>query len=999
LRAITSIGTQVETNSVTLELAPDTRLFQIDSTNPLDGATRGRSLQMVDIHFSKRPDPSTVVPTNFMILDGNDQRVAFNDVTVRTDQQQDDTVRLSFDTLPDGEYRVVIRSSAVTDRYGNSLGVADFVSHFSRRPIMIDTVEDDSALPGIQVVESTARTFDVTLLESLPLVVTQAELLLDGEAIETNADLPLSYSIGIPRVADKAGSFTLQVRVTGDDATMIHSNLLSVDLLPRIRLASSAIDMDPATPGIQVTELTTIPLDTHLRAFAIFTSAELIVNGEVAQTHAFLPPRYDFSVPVFDPQSPSVNIEIRATNHKGLSFSSDILTFDIVNDTTPPTIESISPANEERVATELDAAVIQFSEPIAVGTVTPANFMLRDGAGNVLPLTSVAFEPSSDDKTVRLEFDTLAAGDYQISIQASAVTDLAGNPIGATNITTTFSIVRPPFVWTNAAGGNWTDAPNWDGNEVPGPADDVIIDAPDSLIIAAGDISVNDLDLRSGDLAVTSDFTVNGEFLLSGDGAVRGPGFFVINGTGTWTGGTLGVFNDPHTARINGTLTISGDLLTKVIDRRTIDNAGTVTWNAALADPLVPSIHATRQAVWNNLPGSLFDVRVDGSFFGNDAGTEPAVFNNAGTIRKSAGTGTTKLSLSVVNTGTIDVQVGTLVSEVAAGHSTTSTGAFSVAAGAAIVLGGEQTLSDTSSVAGDGNVTLAGATTINGTYDVHGSTRIAGSSTDQISFSATPADLGASVILASGQLHIAGDYVQTGAEALNVAIGRLGGNDSGGSLVATGQAQLAGVLDVSLVEGYVPVIGDSFPILTYDSRVGQFATINGLDLGDGKILVATYNATNLALEVVSGSGLRLAGETQPMAVGTELLDRAALVPLLEQTRARWIAAGAEGSQLDAISIRLADLPGNLLGYASQNVVWLDYSAAGHGWYIASVNSDDDLGPAADGIDLLMALSHELGHLLGLEHTDATGSLMSESLAPGLHFRPWFELVDELFVEN
>ena len=57
----------------------------------------------------------------------------------------------------------------------------------------------------------------------------------------------------------------------------------------------------------------------------------------------------------------------------------------------------------------------------------------------------------------------------------------------------------------------------------------------------------------------------------------------------------------------------------------------------------------------------------------------------------------------------------------------------------------------------------------------------------------------------------------------------LGGTTAGSEydqLVVTGNANLAGTLDVSLLGEFHPSPGDSFTVLTYGSRTGTFTTVN-----------------------------------------------------------------------------------------------------------------------------------------------------------------------------
>src|SRR5205823_11055344 len=63
----------------------------------------------------------------------------------------------------------------------------------------------------------------------------------------------------------------------------------------------------------------------------------------------------------------------------------------------------------------------------------------------------------------------------------------------------------------------------------------------------------------------------------------------------------------------------------------------------------------------SNLAGGIFDAQVNSqSFYWTAQGAQP-VFNNAGTFRRSVGTGNGAVSSTTVNkTGTVDVQRGPL---------------------------------------------------------------------------------------------------------------------------------------------------------------------------------------------------------------------------------------------------------------------------------------------------------------------------------------------------
>jgi hypothetical protein len=73
-----------------------------------------------------------------------------------------------------------------------------------------------------------------------------------------------------------------------------------------------------------------------------------------------------------------------------------------------------------------------------------------------------------------------------------------------------------------------------------------------------------------------------------------------------------------------------------------------------------------------------------------------------------------------------------------------------------------------------------------------------------------------------------------------------------GQLAIGGNATLDGTLDITLLGGFVPSLGDVYTILAYSAESGQYATINGLTIGRSLVFGPSYNTKELTLIVNAG---------------------------------------------------------------------------------------------------------------------------------------------------
>jgi hypothetical protein len=298
----------------------------------------------------------------------------------------------------------------------------------------------------------------------------------------------------------------------------------------------------------------------------------------------------------------------------------------------------------------------------------------------------------------------------------------------------------------------------------------------------AGTYDVGNTRIAPNILFTIVDFISNartGTLNLGIGGFLEGPGTVDVNGLLTWTGGTM---RGPGTTNANGGMNINGgSFLSPTLDNRTLNNFGPATDTGF--------VQFSNGAILNNLDGAVFNLQGLPVFFTSGA---TSTFNNAGTLRKSASTGFTDMPLVFNNTGTVDVMTGTL--QLSRGG--TSTGTFTVAAGATLGLGGAHRLVVGSSVTGGGNVSISGSGTtidIYGIYTIDGATTVSSGATGDFLNDASTGSLannGGTVRIGAGTtLAATGSYTQ-GSGTTNLGGGTLtagtGVNIQGGNFFGPG---------------------------------------------------------------------------------------------------------------------------------------------------------------------------------------------------------------------
>ena len=129
-------------------------------------------------------------------------------------------------------------------------------------------------------------------------------------------------------------------------------------------------------------------------------------------------------------------------------------------------------------------------------------------------------------------------------------------------------------------------------------------------------------------------------------------------------------------------------------------------------------------------------------------------------------------------------------------------------------------------------------------------------------------------------LTINGTYTQSSTGALNI---QLGGSDPALSdlLNVNGLANLAGSMNISLINGFKPVQGDSFKVVTFPGASGSISTYNGLDLSSANIALQPFqNPVNITLttQTLVSTTVGVTSSGNPSPYGTPVTFTATVAP-------------------------------------------------------------------------------------------------------------------------
>jgi hypothetical protein len=352
---------------------------------------------------------------------------------------------------------------------------------------------------------------------------------------------------------------------------------------------------------------------------------------------------------------------------------------------------------------------------------------------------------------------------------------------------------------------------------------------PDTSLANIDIVVFSDVAFRTGQTITTGNLTVDAGSMLTGTDS------FVVQQALAMPGDRL------DTRIVNagaGAMTIDAygpvSITSGTLDGVTFNNHHTTTFASSDANHYSNLIFLDN-TIFSNLAGAT--VTDDGGMYGSSNGNfapGSGQFNNAGSYVVTAPGAFPGWFVPFLNTGSVDVQQGSLGLSNA-----TNSGTVTLAYGTSL---GAGSYSQTA-----GSIVLNGATINGGSLGINwGSLSGSGTINASLTNGGQLIPGGAGV---AATLTVNGNYTQTATGTLEIDIGGTTAGSQYDQLSVSGTATLGGTLNVATIGSFTPAFGNTFQVLTFGSSSGNFATYIGPSLASGLFLDPVFGHTSLTLDI------------------------------------------------------------------------------------------------------------------------------------------------------
>ncbi len=455
-------------------------------------------------------------------------------------------------------------------------------------------------------------------------------------------------------------------------------------------------------------------------------------------------------------------------------------------------------------------------------------------------------------------------------------------------------------------------------------------DQSGGVLEGSGNLNVSSSFLwTSGNLGSTGTITLGAgaQMTISGS-STRGGGGQAVNSTAagaavTWTSGTL-----EGTLNVTGNFNIAASSNPYLYYGTLNLSDGSGTWTGSY------TLFADGDSTFNIGTGFTLNDQVDVSInHADNIGGDTSDVVVAGTLEKTQGSATTFL-IPVDISGTIAADSGTL--DLAApptnlSSGTLTGGTWNVGANSALAVAGGNITTDAATIILGGAGASFPALSQLASITNAGSLGLMGGA----SFTTAGSLANAGVIdLAPGTLKVNGNYTQASTRSLDVGVGGTTAGSQFGQLNVTGAVSLGGILNVSVLNGYAPSLGNSYQVSSFGSVTGSFSAETGLIIGGGLDFNPSLSTTSLTLVVVASETYTVTttADTGPGSLRDAITSADSTG--LQSTINFQIGTGSQtispSSALPAITVPILIDGTSQPGYSGTPLILLDGASAGAG---------------------------------------------------------------------
>ncbi|MCP4091781.1 MAG: Ig-like domain-containing protein [Gammaproteobacteria bacterium] len=417
--------------SFTTEANPDTTPPQVTDVEPdADATDVSYMLNAVTVAFDEDMDAATINRDSILLYNELAEvagTVSYNTATMTATFSPDEN--LDFNS----EYLLLV-TTGVMDLAGNPLASQNISMFTTEADVYAPTVSNKSPDDGdTDVPLSSVMT--VKFNEDMnPTTITSSSVRISGvsgtttynEAIRTATFTPASVLPWSTTLTGYVSGSVTDVAGNMLGSTVSWTFVTELDLVPptveTVTPLNGQTDIDPA---IALTASFSEPMDASTLNDTTFT-VDNAVTGQVTynfsnMTATFTP---DTWLPSDTTITASLNTDIEDVEGNALD-STYSWSFTTAVDTTAPTVYSVQPINGGRLVSQNATVQITFAEPMDASTISSSTFTVSSTTG------SVSYDPSTWTAifTPSVPFP---AGAVRTASVTTGITDMAGNPLAAT---------------------------------------------------------------------------------------------------------------------------------------------------------------------------------------------------------------------------------------------------------------------------------------------------------------------------------------------------------------------------------------------------------------------------------------------------------------------------------------------------------------------------------------------------------------------------------------